>query len=287
MLEKQQYPPISVVVPTRNEAQNLHYLLSRMPSFVSEVILVDGHSTDDTIAVAQQLRPTIRIIKQIGRGKGDAVRLGFATCTGDIIVMLDGDGSTDPYEIERFVDALMAGNDFAKGSRFVDGGDSQDITPLRRLGNHGLCQLVNWLFHVRFSDLCYGYNAFWRYCLDCIEIESNGFEVETQISLRMCKAGLKIIEVPSTEHPRLYGQSHLRTFRDGWRVLKTIVEERGISAVTPAKADLSYPSLNHAETDLSYASLTPAETDLSFPPLIPAGTDLSHPPAPGAVSRTQ
>jgi glycosyltransferase involved in cell wall biosynthesis len=252
MLERQQYPSISVVIPVRNEAQNLRYLLPRMPSFVSEVVLVDGHSTDDTIAVAQQLMPTIRIIKQIGRGKGDAVRLGFATCTGEIIVMLDGDGSTDPCEIEHFVEALIAGNDFAKGSRFIDGGDSQDITPLRRLGNSALCQLVNRLFLVHFSDLCYGYNAFWRYCLDYIEIESNGFEVEAQISLRMCKAGLKIIEVPSTEHPRLYGQSHLRTFRDGWRVLKTIVGERSISAVIPARIDVPCPpSLPLVETDLS------------------------------------
>jgi glycosyltransferase involved in cell wall biosynthesis len=241
MLDQRHYPAISVVIPVHNEAQNLHYLLPRMPSFVKEVILVDGHSTDDTIAVAQQLMPTIRIIKQVGRGKGDALRLGFALCIGDIIVMLDGDGSTDPVEIERFIAALMDGHDFAKGSRFVDGGSSQDITPLRRLGNFSLCRLVNQLFHVRFSDLCYGYNAFWRYCLDYIEIDSNGFEVETQISLRMCKARLRIIEVPSTEHPRIYGESHLHTFRDGWRVLKTIAKERGVSSARHLQPQLSPP----------------------------------------------
>src|SRR5690348_13941476 len=124
MQAHQQYPRISVVIPTRNESQNLHYLLPYMPPVVSEVILVDGHSTDDTIAVAQQLLPTIQIIKQQGKGKGDALRVGFAACTGDIIVMLDADGSTDPNEITCFVGALLQGNDFAKGSRFIAGGGS-------------------------------------------------------------------------------------------------------------------------------------------------------------------
>lgn len=235
---ERKYPRISVVIPTHNEAQNLYHILPRIPSLVSEIVLVDGHSTDDTIEVAKRLLPVIRIIEQIGKGKGDAVRIGFAACTGDIIVMLDGDGSTDPQEIPRFVKALLKGNDFAKGSRFIKGGGSTDITPLRLLGNYALCKLVNLLFCRRFSDLCYGYNAFWWYCLDSIDLDCDGFEVETQISLRMHKAHLRIVEVPSMEHPRMYGQSHLRTFRDGWRVLKTILKERRQSVS-------SFPQVRH------------------------------------------
>src|SRR5438128_12604033 len=116
MEEKQQRLRISVVIPARNEAQNLYHVLPGIPPVVSEVILVDGDSTDDTIAVAQQLLPTIQIIKQKSKGKGDALRVGFAACAGDIIVMIDADGSTDPSEITRFVDALLQGNDVAKGS---------------------------------------------------------------------------------------------------------------------------------------------------------------------------
>lgn len=247
MSEDLHYPRISVVIPTRNEAQNLHYILPRIPSIVSEVVLVDGHSTDGTIETAQQLLPTICIIEQVERGKGDAVRLGFAACTGDIIVMLDGDSSTDPLEIPRFIDALLAGHDFAKGSRFIKSGGSQDITLMRFLGNFFLCKLVNLLFRKRFSDLCYGYNAFWKYCLAYIELDCSGFEVETQISLRICKANLKIFEVPSIEHPRVYGQSNLRTFRDGWRVLKTIMKER---FTTASQVDLLQAQFNIVEHSL-------------------------------------
>src|SRR5262249_40189738 len=151
----QQPPRISVVIPALNEAQNLHYVLPDIPPIVSEVILVDGYSTDGTIAVAQQLLPTIQIVKQTSKGKGNALKAGFAACTGDIIVMLDADGSADPNEIPRFVGALLQGNDFAKGSRFVKGGRSYDITHLRRLGNYGLSCLTNLLFWTHFSDLCY------------------------------------------------------------------------------------------------------------------------------------
>lgn len=229
VVERQKDPSVSVVIPARNEAQNLHYVLPYIPSIVSEVILIDGHSADDTIEVAQQLYPSIRIIEQTGCGKGDALRIGFEACTGDIIVMLDADGSANPREIMRFVDALLKGYDFAKGSRFTIGGGSNDITLLRRAGNLALSLMVNVLFGTRFSDLCYGYNAFWRYCLDYIDVDCHGFEVETLINLRACRAKLKVIEIPSFEYSRLYGNSNLNTFKDGWRVLKTIFKERSRS----------------------------------------------------------
>lgn len=221
----QQYPRISVVIPARNEALNLSHVLPAIPPIVNEVILVDGHSTDNTIEIAQQLLPDIHIIKQVGRGKGDALRLGFAACTGDIIVTLDADGSTDPREIPCFVAPLILGRDFAKGSRFVKGGGSYDITFFRRLGNACLNALVNVLFLAGFSDLCYGYNAFWRYCLDEVIVDCDGFEVEAMINLRMHKANFSIIEVASFEYSRIHGTSNLHVLRDGWRVLTTILKE--------------------------------------------------------------
>jgi glycosyltransferase involved in cell wall biosynthesis len=217
---------ITVVIPTLNEAANLPHVLGRIPRFVDEVVIVDGHSVDDTVAVARAIRPDVRVVFPSERGKGTALACGFAAATGDVIVMVDGDGSTDPGEIGRFVGALLSGNDFAKGSRFVAGGGSLDITPLRHVGNRILVGLVNLLFDTRYSDLCYGYNAFWRECLGAIQVNCRGFEVETLMNVRIARAGMRVAEVASVEHPRLHGDSNLRTVRDGFRVLRTIVRER-------------------------------------------------------------
>jgi glycosyltransferase involved in cell wall biosynthesis len=190
------------------------------------VVLVDGHSKDATIEIARAIRPDIRIVLQDRRGKGNALACGFAAAAGDIIVMLDADGSTDPNEIPQFVAALLEGNDFAKGSRYTQGGASLDITRLRATGNRALAVAVNVLFRTRYTDLCYGYNAFWRHCLPYMNVTCDGFEVETLIHVRIARAGLAVAEVGSVEHPRLHGESKLNALSDGARVLRTIVRER-------------------------------------------------------------
>ena len=161
---------MSVVIPALNEAANLPHVLARLPALVDELIVVDGRSADDTVAVARAIRPDALILVQDGRGKGNALAHGLAAARGDIVVLLDADGSTDPLEIGRFVAALDAGSDFAKGSRFMPGGASNDITRARRLGNRMLVALVNLLYRTRYSDLCYGYNAFWRDCLVHLDV---------------------------------------------------------------------------------------------------------------------
>jgi glycosyltransferase involved in cell wall biosynthesis len=217
---------VSVVIPTLNEEENLPHVFGRLPNGLHEVIVVDGHSTDGTVAVARRLRPDVRVVMQPGRGKGNALAAGFAVCTGDIVVTLDADGSTDPAEIPRFVAALCHGADFVKGSRFAQGGASSDITWTRRLGNRGLNALVNALYHTSYTDLCYGFNAFWARCLPYMRVDCDGFEVETLVNVRIAKAGLTIHEVPSYERDRIHGRSHLNAVRDGTRVLRTIALER-------------------------------------------------------------
>ncbi|HEX2702962.1 MAG TPA: glycosyltransferase family 2 protein [Solirubrobacteraceae bacterium] len=219
-------PTISVVIPTLNEAANLPHVLTRIPASVDEVVLVDGRSIDDTIVVARALRPDIRVVLQDGRGKGNALACGFAAAHGSIIVMLDADGSTDPAEIDAFVAPLLAGHDFAKGSRFLGAGGSEDITGVRRAGNRVLLALLNVLYGTRYTDLCYGYNAFWRSCLPHMSVNCDGFEVETLITARVARAGLSVVEVPSVEHERLHGVSNLNALPDGMRVLRTILRER-------------------------------------------------------------
>ncbi|WP_325737381.1 glycosyltransferase family 2 protein [Geminicoccus sp.] len=218
-------PSVSVVIPALNEAKNLPSVLPRIPGWVMEVLLVDGRSVDGTPEVARQLLPDIRIVTQKRRGKGAALQAGFEEARGDIIVMLDADGSMDAAEIPLFVGALLSGAEFVKGSRFVQGGGTADMEWYRRLGNAGLKNLVRAYFGGRFSDLCYGYIAFWRRLLPTLDIRTDGFEVETMMNVRALKSGLRIAEVPSFEARRLHGQSNLRTIPDGWRVLQTIVRE--------------------------------------------------------------
>ena len=230
-------PRISVVIPTYNEAANLPHVFSLLPSDLHEVILVDGRSTDDTVAVARSLMPDVKVVLQNRRGKGNAMACGFAAVEGDVIVMLDADGSADPREISRYVDVLVAGADFAKGTRFAAGGGSSDITAVRAWGNRWPNRVANTLFQTTYTDLCYGYNAFWSHCLPSLDLVSagadddrqlwgDGFEIETIINTRIAKANLRIVEVPSFEFERLHGQSNLNTWRDGCRVLRALVVER-------------------------------------------------------------
>ncbi len=218
-------PSVSVIIPARNEAANLQHVLPRVPAWVHEVILVDGDSSDGTVEVARSLRPEIRILAQQGRGKGAALRTGFSAASGEIIVMLDADGSTDPAEIPSFVGALLAGADFVKGSRFLQGGGTSDMSAHRRFGNWCFVIASRVLFGGNFSDLCYGYNAFYTKVLDELCLDGDGFEIETQMNVRALRAGLKVAEVPSFEADRIHGTSNLRTIPDGWRVLKTMLKE--------------------------------------------------------------
>jgi glycosyltransferase involved in cell wall biosynthesis len=229
---------VSVVIPALNEERNLEYVFGRIPSGVAEVILVDGGSVDRTVEVARELLPSVIVVEQTRTGKGNALACGFEVCTGDVIVMIDADGSTDPVEIPKFVKALTDGADFAKGSRFLPGGHSDDITRLRRVGNYGLNAFVNLLFRTRFTDLCYGYNAFWRRILPYLELPDvslpaaagkklwgDGFEIETVINVRVAAHHLKVQEVASIESHRLHGVSNLNAVSDGLRVLRTILTE--------------------------------------------------------------
>lgn len=218
-------PRVSVVIPSLNEAENLPHVLPYLPEWVDEVILIDGGSTDNTVDVARQLWPSIRVIQQSGQGKGNALRDGFSAATGDIIVMMDADGSTNPSELPAFVALLAAGADYVKGSRFMQGGGSEDITPIRKLGNNALLLLVRMIFRCQFSDLCYGYNAFWSYHLPRLISDADGFEIETSLNLRALNSGLNVAELPSFEAKRVNGESKLKPIPDGLRVLRTIFKE--------------------------------------------------------------
>jgi glycosyltransferase involved in cell wall biosynthesis len=217
---------VSVVIPAKNEARNIGWVLERIPEWVDEVVLVDGRSTDGTVEVARVVMPDIVVVRDDKPGKGAALRAGFAAATGRYVVMIDADGSMDPGEIERFVTLLDSGHDLVKGSRFAPGGGTADMSILRSAGNRALLTLSNLLFGVAQTDLCYGYAAFRRDRILELELDAVGFEIETQLFLRATRQGLAVTECPSFEAPRRFGTSNLNTFRDGWRVLTTIMAER-------------------------------------------------------------
>jgi glycosyltransferase involved in cell wall biosynthesis len=223
-----------VILPTYNEAANLPHVLSLLPVDV-ELIVVDGHSTDGTVAVARALRPDSTIVRQNRRGRGNAIACGFAAATGDILVTIDADGSADPGEIPLFVDALVAGADVAHGTRFRAGGSS-DGTP-RTWGDRLLSRSAAAVFGTVRSDLCYGYTAIWARCLPALDLAEpgaapgtgsvgDGFDFAAVLDARATKAHLDVVEVPSVQQPRRWGDSNRRAWRDGAKVLRALLIER-------------------------------------------------------------
>jgi glycosyltransferase involved in cell wall biosynthesis len=230
---------ISVVIPTKNEARNIGWVLERIGPVVDEIVIVDGLSDDGTIEAAIAVRPDCVVVRHVVAGKGEAVRAGFASATGDFVVILDADGSMDPGEIPIFVRELARGNDFVKGSRFMQGGGTTDMTWLRSFGNAMLVRFANVLLGMSYTDLCYGYMAFRRSRLEELHLRASGFEIETELVVKACRGGLAVTEIPSFESPRRYGTSNLNTFRDGWRVLRTLVRERFAARVeAPTSLDV-------------------------------------------------
>lgn len=219
-------PRVSLVIPTKNESRNIGWVLRRLPDCVDEVVLVDAGSTDGTVEIAAALRPDVRIVTELRPGKGTALRAGFDAARGEVVVMIDADGSMNPAEIPSFVACVDEGYDLAKGSRFMRGGDSTDITRFRRYGHGAILGVVNLVYLARFSDLCYGYMALRRSAIPRLGLRATGFEIETEIVLRAVLADFPIAEVPSIETERRFGTSNLRTIRDGTRVLRQAAQLR-------------------------------------------------------------
>ncbi|MCX4749924.1 glycosyltransferase family 2 protein [Kitasatospora sp. NBC_01287] len=227
---------VSLIVPARDEALNIPWVFEQIPRCVDEVVLVDGDSTDATLRMASTCLPSVRTVRQRGTGKGSALRTGFAAATGEYVVMIDADGSMTPAEIPHYIHFLDHGYDFVKGSRYLAGGGSLDLTAIRSAGNRALLAVVNRLYGARLTDLCYGYCAFRRSFLETLELRATGFEIEAEMTAHALRKGLRIAEVPSTELPRRSGRSHLHAVSDGRRVLRTLIAERPGARPTQTKA---------------------------------------------------
>lgn len=218
-------PSITALICALNEASNLPHVLPKIPAYVEEVLLVDGHSADSTVEVAQSLRPDIRVLHQPGKGKGDALKFGIRQASGDIIVTLDADGQTDPIDIPHFIEPLLNGYDFVKGSRLIHGRPPK-MARHRWFGNKVLASTSNLLHGTKYTDICSGYNAFRKNAMERVNLPCDGFEMEQQMNVRIKKAGLAIIEIPCKDRGRLEGTSKVPPLRQGLKNLYTITRER-------------------------------------------------------------
>ena len=215
---------ISIVIPSLNEERNMPHLISGIRRIMSgkkyEVIVVDGYSTDNTAVIAENMGARV-LYDNVG--KGSALIKGLLSARGEILISMDADLSHEPRELGLLVSSIKSGYDICMGSRFIAGGNSEDISAIRAFGNKVFVVLVNSLFKSHYSDICYGYRSFNKKILQRLNLSERGFGIEAEISIKAAKLGLKTIEVPSTEKKRSAEEAKLRTFRDGYIILKTIL----------------------------------------------------------------
>ncbi|MEK6867605.1 MAG: glycosyltransferase family 2 protein, partial [Nanoarchaeota archaeon] len=202
---------ISVIAVNLNEEHTIKKVLTTIPSYIDEVIVVDGHSKDNSPTIAKELG--FSVILQEGKGRGAAFKTGFKHVSGDIIVMLSTDGNERPADIDKLIQKMNEGYDLVIASRFGQG-KSHDVTFIRNIGNWGLTALINIASGLSLQDSQNGFRAIRRTALDNMNISANGFDIEAEMTLKAGKLGLKVAEVPTVEDEREFGVSNLRTFRD-------------------------------------------------------------------------
>lgn len=220
---------VSVVIPTLNEEGSIRDVLNdvkgimgRRPDY--EIIVVDGCSKDRTVEIAKDCGATV-IFENLG--KGYALRKGMEHSKGDVVITMDADHSHDPKEMDMLITGIGNGYDICMGSRFMKGGGTEDMPWHRKIGNRFFTFFINAVWRTEYTDLCYGYRSFRRDVVKDMKLKSNGFSIETEISIKAAKMGLRVLEIPSFEKPRKKGEGKLKTFSDGIKVARIILKELG------------------------------------------------------------
>jgi len=227
-MKKVKNSDVTVIIPAFNEGRNIADVIHELHQMgCRNILIIDGNSRDRTVEVAKDLG--VNVLLQNGRGKGAALRQAFNHdgIDGEVIVMMDADGSMTAKEIPLFLEAIESGADLVKGSRFMRGGYSEDMNFIRRVGNQFFVSLVNLFWSADYTDLCYGFVALRKDAIKKLNgnLKSTNFEIETEMFIKARKLGLNVVEVPSFEFRRRHGKSNLHVIRDGFRILKTILNE--------------------------------------------------------------
>jgi len=226
---------VSVIVPARNEAGNIEAILKRVPQLgkETEILFIEGHSTDQTHATIERAIERFsdrkcRLLQQSGRGKGDAVRLGFDEANGDILLILDADMTVPPEDLSRFVDALVSGKgEFVNGVRLIYPMENQSMRFLNMVGNKFFSLAFSWLLGQPINDTLCGTKVLWK--RDYEKIAENrayfgDFDPFGDFDLLFgaTKLNLKIAEMPIRYRSRSYGDTNIARWRHGWLLLKMV-----------------------------------------------------------------
>jgi len=219
---------ISLIIPTMNEEGAIGRVLKEIPkNIINEIIVIDGHSTDNTAKEAKaEFRPRKdKFILQKKKGFGSALQQAFKQTRGDVIVILNADGSQNPKDIPALLKKIKEGYTYIMASRYSKGGRSDDDTIIRFIGNRTLTFLTNLLHKTNVTDSLYFFTAITRKDLKKLHLVCPGFEFCIEMLIKAHKAGLKFAEVPVVERARFAGKSKVNAFSAGWKILLVILQK--------------------------------------------------------------
>jgi glycosyltransferase involved in cell wall biosynthesis len=211
---------ISVIIPTYNEAGSIAKTIKEMPEGIIDEIVVVDLSTDGTFEIAQKLG--CKVFKQRGMGFGSAFREGVEHSSGDIVILMDADGSHNPKDIPKLIKRINEGYDCVLASRYTIESHSEDDTLLRSFGNWMITNLVNFLFRVNTTDSLFLYTALRRKAYNKLKLESDGFEYCIEFLVKAYTYKLKLSEVPSIERARFAGRTKVNDLKHGYILIKSI-----------------------------------------------------------------
>lgn len=204
---------ITVLIIAKNEAGGIQKVIRSVKPYAHELIVVDGRSTDNTVALAK--KEGVIVVRDHGHGRGDGVRIGLAKATGDIVVLFDADGSHNPKDIPRLIAPIVKnGADLVIASRRTGG--TLDTNPgfdgvIRSLGVDFMAYLVNLRFGTQLTDILYSFRAIRASSLARLKLSANDFSIEQEMIVAAIKMNLHIKEIPSRENARGWGKSKLKT----------------------------------------------------------------------------
>ncbi|EHR79128.1 glycosyl transferase [Thermococcus litoralis DSM 5473] len=213
---------VTILIPTKNEEEGIGWVIDEFKKLgYNNILVIDGHSTDRTREIAEE--KGARVVLQTGKGKGQAVAEALKMIDSEVVVMIDGDGTYDPKDIEKLLEPIRRGiADHVIGNRLMNF-EKGAFTKLNLIGNKIFNALFRFLYGVPVYDMLTGYRALTKALYKSVELEKHGFEVETELTVETVAKGFRIAEVPINYYKRK-GNANLHPIKDGWRIGKAIIE---------------------------------------------------------------